>query len=81
MVYDYLYQMCLCQPGFVWNLGKCNPNTECPANSVWNGVICQCNSGFVMYQGQCAVVAIPIPICPANSFFNGVFCTCDDGFH
>lgn len=43
MVYDYFYQLCLCKPGFVWNLGKCNPSTTCPVNAVWNGVNCQCN--------------------------------------
>lgn len=79
--YDNLYKMCLCKQNYNRVNGECQFSVTCGLNSYWNGVRCECNTGFINYNNQCLFVTTSTPICPENAHFNGVACVCDDKFY
>lgn len=79
--WDSFYKMCLCKANYNRVDGQCQVSVTCGANSFWNGVRCECETGFVSINDRCLYLTSPVPICPANSHFNGVACVCDTGFY
>lgn len=79
--YDSSLKACVCEEGYNRINGECKKIILCGEYQYWNGVRCECESGYVMLEdGTCCPTKTPDPVCQYNSYFDGTKCVCNTGF-